>query len=178
MNGGILRYLQEQLHRNLPAEKGQALVGAGVGVVYLVWGQYWASLLWGGISHPVECLQTSTGDSPAFPALFAKAASELQCLKLFLSVLPCSRAAVFQVGSCRFGCLAILFSLFLHSSHVGLGHSSRSCCPGGRLCSYSNEVQKWEFCDYWNFRGLEAVSPDKGCGMSLTSFVPGRHWRG
>lgn len=51
---------------------------------------------------------------------------------VFLSVLPCSCTAVFQIRSCRSDCLAKLFSLLLHSvapSHVPcvyLGCSSRS----------------------------------------------------
>lgn len=90
MKGGIWRFcgeLQEQLHRNLPTEKGQALVGAAVGGIEAMLG----SLLSGGISHPVQYLQTSTRDSPAFPVLFANAASELPP---WHTVFPCAALLV------------------------------------------------------------------------------------
>lgn len=50
------------------------------GVCVYCRGNVRASLLSGGISHPVQHLQTSTGDSPTFPTLFANAASELPYL--------------------------------------------------------------------------------------------------
>lgn len=131
---------QELAYRERPGTGGSRCGGSR--------GNVRASLLSGGISHPVEYLQASTGDPPTFPALFANAASELPPWHtMFSPVLPCSWAAVFQIRSCT--CLTR--SLLLHSacgSFPCLGHSSRSCCSGGRLCSLSNEIQKCEFCDY------------------------------
>lgn len=91
-----------------------------------------ASLLSGRISHPVEYLQTSTEDSPAFPGLFANAASEFPYLahSVSLSVLTCSCTAVFRMGFCRSDCLAKLFCLLLCS--VCGSFPCPRCLPGAQ----------------------------------------------
>lgn len=131
--------------QNLPAEKGQALVGAAVGGLEAM------------LEPPCSqegflTSQTSTGDSPAFPALFANAASELPPWHTVFSL--CCPAHGQKCFRSYPALIVLLSSLFLHSvapSHVPrvcLGHSSTSCCSGGRFGSLRNEIQKCEFCAY------------------------------
>lgn len=92
-----------------------------------VWcrGNAGASLLSGGISHPVEYLGTSTGGSQLFLHYFlALLLSFPAWHTLFVSVLPCSCTAVFQIRSCR---SAKLFSLFYT---VCGSFPCPSCLPG------------------------------------------------
>lgn len=112
-----------------------------------------ASLLSKGFLTQLSTCKLPTEDSPAFPGLFANAASELPYLahSISLSVLPCSCTAVFWMGSCRSDCLAKLFCLLLRS--VCGSFPCPRCLPGTQqqvllLWGLIDEIQKCELCDY------------------------------
>lgn len=99
MKGGIWRFcgeLQEQLHRNLPTEKGQALVGAAVGGVEAMLGSVFSQE--GFLTQSSTCkLQQEIPQLFLYYLLMLLLSSFLGTL--FFPVLPCSWTAVFQIRS-------------------------------------------------------------------------------